>query len=64
MEKLIIQKIAVYGDADMTIIDKLGNDKVNEIANGYNQKNSKKMEENKTRIIELDLRDVSEILFS
>jgi hypothetical protein len=57
-------EIAVYGDAEMTIIDKLDDEKVNEIANGYNLKNSKKMEENKTRIIELDLRDVSEILFS
>jgi hypothetical protein len=49
----------------MTIIDKLDDEKVNEIANsfGYDLKNSKKMEENKTRIIELDLWDISEILF-
>ena len=50
----------------MTNVDKLDDDKVAEIANslGYDLKKSKKLEENKTLIVELDLWDVSEILFS
>lgn len=49
----------------MTNVDKLDDDKVMEIAKtlGYELKIPKKVEENKTRIFELDLRDVSEILF-
>jgi hypothetical protein len=65
ISKLIIREIAVYGDADMTSVDQFDDEKVSEIANSFGPdlKNSKKMEENRTPIIELDLWDVSEILF-
>jgi hypothetical protein len=56
----------LYGDNNMTTIDKLDDDKVAQIANslGYDLKKSKKTEEKKPLIVELDLWDVSEILFS
>ena len=49
----------------MPNIDKLDDEKVMKIDNsfGFELKKSKKTEKNKTRILELDLRDVSEILF-
>ena len=50
----------------MSNIDELDDDKVAAIANrlGYDLKKSKQIEENRTSILELDLRDVFEILFS
>jgi len=58
--------ITAYGDNNMSDIDKLDDDKVARIANrlGYDLKNSKNIEENGTSILELDLRDVFELLFS
>jgi hypothetical protein len=49
----------------MTNIDKVDDDKVLEVAKslGYDPKKSKGIEEYKTRISELDLWDVSKILF-
>jgi hypothetical protein len=49
----------------MTNIDKLGGDKVLEIARnmGYDPKKSKDLKKYKTQISEMDLWDISKILF-
>ncbi len=58
-------KIAVYGDDNMTNIDKLDDDEVIKIAQtmGYDQKKSEGLEKYKDKIFGMDQWDVSKILF-
>jgi hypothetical protein len=57
--------IAIWGDDNMTNIDKLDDDKVVEVAKnlGYDPKKSKGLEKYKAQIFEMDLWDISKVLF-
>jgi hypothetical protein len=58
-------EIAVYGDDNMTSIDKLDDEKVIKIAQmmGYNPKRSECLEKYKDQIFGMDQWDISKILF-
>jgi hypothetical protein len=56
---------SIYGDDDMTNIDKMDNDKILEIAQnmGFSTKNLEELKKFKTQISEMDIWDISKILF-
>jgi hypothetical protein len=59
------KRIAIYGDDNMTNIDKMDDNIVLEIARrmGYTTKNLQELKKYKAQISEMDVWDISKILF-